>query len=82
MGFQSELDRPLAKLSQERFVQLALKQGEKMTGAQLGGLVEEQLGGLVGGQLVECQSWPLPKLPFATLFAAEGPLAAEVTAER
>ena len=53
-----------------------------MTGAQLGGLVEEQLGGSVGGQLVECQSWPLPKLPVATLFAAEGPLAAEVTAER
>lgn len=48
-----------------------------MTGAQLGGLVEEQLGGSVGGQLVECQSWPLPKLP-----VAEGPLAAEATAER
>ena len=80
VGLPSQLDWPLAKQSQEQLLQLVQQTLEKMTVEPL----RELVGGLVGEQLVEFQSWPLLGLPVAKLFAAaeKMSLAAEVMAGR
>lgn len=55
------------------------EQLERMTGVQVGELVEELVGELVGGQLVGFQSWPDSPLRLPALVIL---VAAEVTAER
>ena len=61
VGLPSQLDWPLAKQSQEQLLQLVQQTLEPL---------RELVGGLVGEQLVEFQSWPLLGLPVAKLFAA------------
>ena len=55
------------------------EQLERMTGVQVGELVEELVGELVGGQLVGFQSWPDSPMRLPALVIL---VAAEVTAER